>query len=240
MIGFISSGFNPPSSLTLEEISFMERSSKIIVDSYTSPNYLKEFEGRNLFFAGRNDLEDFLWIFKEEGDVSIVIPGDSFSATTHFTIYKEARKRGIRVNVYHNSSIFPAAATVLGLQLYKIGPPVSLPRFTERFRPTSPYEKIRDNIARGLHTIVLLDTDPPMSLQEALEELEWMEDVKSGNVFTKETRMGVVMALGTERERISYGKIADLKRMKSEKPLTIVIPGNLHFEEAEALELFLI
>ncbi|MEM0167739.1 MAG: hypothetical protein QW515_03820, partial [Thermoplasmatales archaeon] len=79
MIGFISSGFNPPSSLTLEEISFMKRSSKIIVDTYTSSNYLKEFEGRELVFASRSDLEDFGWILNEEGDISIVIPGDSFS-----------------------------------------------------------------------------------------------------------------------------------------------------------------
>ncbi|MEL9914749.1 MAG: diphthine synthase [Thermoplasmatales archaeon] len=238
MIGFISSGFNPPSSLTLEEISFMKRSSKIIVDTYTSSNYLKEFEGRELVFASRSDLEDFGWILNEEGDISIVIPGDSFSATTHFTIYKECRKKGLQVRVFHNSSIFPAAATALGLQLYKVGPPVSIPRFTDNFKPTSPYLKIKENIERGLHTILLLDTEPPMTLNEALDEIFWMESSYPEKIFTEDREIGVVMALGTEKERVVYGKISDVRTLKPESPTTIVIPGVLHFEEIEALDLF--
>ncbi|MEM0130435.1 MAG: diphthine synthase [Thermoplasmatales archaeon] len=238
MIGFISSGFNPPSSLTLEEVSFMERSSKIIVDTYTSSNYLREFRGRELVFAGRRDLEDFGRILSEEEDISLVVPGDSFSATTHFIIYKECRKKGIPVKVFHNSSIFPAAATALGLQLYKVGPPVSIPRFTDHFKPTSPYQKIRENIERGLHTILLLDTEPPMTLNEALDEISWMESSFPEKIFTGDREIGVVMALGTEKERMVYGKISDVKALKPESPTAVVIPGALHFEEMEALDLF--
>jgi diphthine synthase len=238
MIGFISSGFNPPDSLTSEEISFMEGCSKIIVDTYTSPNFLKEFRGRNLFLAGRNDLENFQWIFDERGDISIVIPGDSFSATTHFTIYKEALKRGLDVRVFHNSSIFPTAATRLGLHVYKIGPPVSLPRFREGFRPTSPYLKINDNMSRGLHTVVLLDTEPPMTLKEAISEMELMEREVHLGIIKGERMIGVVASLGTKDEKLMYGEIRELRDIESPIPVTLVIPGELHFQESEALELF--
>ncbi|MGC8644883.1 MAG: diphthine synthase [Thermoplasmata archaeon] len=237
MIGFISSGFNPPYSLTWEEISFMEECAKIVVDTYTSPNYLREFRGKELFFAKRKDLEDFQWMLGEE-DVAIVIPGDSFSATTHFAIYKEAVHRGLTVKVFHNSSIFPSAATRLGLHLYKIGPPVSLPRFSAAFRPTSPYDKILDNISRGLHTVVLLDTEPPMTIEEAIEELQWMESQINKGIVKDEREIGVVMALGTKDEKLAFGEIGKIRNMRGITPVTIVIPGELHFQEGEALELF--
>ena len=129
MIGFISAGFNPPLSFTKEEMDFIESSEIILVDTYTSPNYLREFGDKKVTFADRELLEDFDWILKERGNVSIIIPGDSFSATTHFTIYKEAVRNGIGVKVFHNSSIIHVAATRMGLHLYKVGPAVSLPRF---------------------------------------------------------------------------------------------------------------
>lgn len=239
MIGFISSGFNPPQSLTQEEIGFMENSEIIIVDTYTSPYFLKEFEKRELIFADREKLENFEWLLEEKKNISIVIPGDSFSATTHFSIYREARLRGIEVKVFHNSSIYPSAATRIGLHLYKIGPPVSLPRFRENFKPLSPYEKILENIERKLHTILLLDTEPPLFLNEALEELTWMEGKMRKNLFTDQSEIGVVSSLGNEREKIVFAKIERIRKWnEGEPPFTIIIPAELHFQEKEAVELF--
>lgn len=239
MIAFISAGLNPPSSFTKEELDFMTTSELIIVDTYTAPTYLKEFGDRELTFVGRDRLENFKWILETKGDVSIVIPGDSFSATTHFTIYKEAVSRGIEVKIFHNASIFPAAATRLGLQLYKIGPVVSLPRFRDYFRPLSPYEKIIENFKRNLHTVLLLDTEPPLELDEAIQELLWMESETGKGLFTPEREIAVVSCLGTLEEKIIYGKTAEVKNWTSGKtPFTIVVPAELHFQERESLELF--
>ena len=239
MIGFISAGFNPPSSFTKEELDFLDKSELILVDTYTSPNYIREFGKRELTFVGRDKLENFEWILKKEGDVSIVIPGDAFSATTHFTIYKEAKLRGIEVKTFHNTSIFPTAATRLGMHLYKIGPAVSLPRFKENFRPLSPYEKIFQNFTNGFHTILLLDTEPPLGLRDALDELLWMESQVKRGLFSNDREVGIVSNLGTPDERIVYGKIDSLKKQDEIKvPLTIVIPSELHFQEKEALDLF--
>lgn len=239
MIGFIGSGFNPPQSLTKEEIDFMRNSELILVDTYTSPHFLKEFENRNLVFADREKLEDFSWVLREKGNVSIIIPGDPFSATTHFLIYMEAIRAGLEVKVFHNASIYPSAATRMGLHLYKVGSAVSLPRFADNFKPTSPYEKILENLRRGMHTILLLDTNPPMKLGEALEELEWMEKEMKGGLFAKDKEVGVVNALGSGREKIAFGHIDDIRSWtEGTPPFTIVIPGSLHFQEQEALELY--
>ncbi len=239
MIGFIGSGLNPPFSLTREEEEFIESSKIIVVDSYTSPNFLKRFGNRELLFSDRQKLESFGWILKEKGNISIIIPGDPFSATTHFSIYMEAVKAGIKVKVFGNASIFPTAATRMGLHLYKVGPVVSLPRFKENFRPTSPYEKILDNRERGLHTVILLDTEPPMDLEEAIGELKWMESEMRKGLVSDESKLGVISALGGDEEKIVYGKIEDLVGWKEGKiPYTIIVPANLHFQEADALDLF--
>ena len=44
-----------------------------------------------------------------------------------------------------------------GLQVYKFGEIVSIPFFTEKWRPYSFYAKIKGNAERGLHTLALLD-----------------------------------------------------------------------------------
>jgi len=239
MIGFISSGLNPPESLTIEETEFLEKCTTIVVDTYTSPNFMKQYKDRNLVFVTREKMENFEWILDQKGNVGIVIPGESFSATTHFIIYREALKRGLGVRIFHNASVFPTAATAMGLHLYKVGPAISLPRFTENFKPLSPYEKILDNRRRGLHTILLLDTDPPLSLGDALVELQFMENSAGMNLFRDESEIGVVSCLGMPEERIIFGTIKKIKEAKSPTPpITIIVPGELHFQEREAVELF--
>ena len=44
-----------------------------------------------------------------------------------------------------------------GLQVYRFGEIVSIPFFTEKWRPTSFYDKIKKNRKIGLHTLCLLD-----------------------------------------------------------------------------------
>lgn len=239
MIGFVSAGFNPPASLTIEEVSFLDMCDKIIVDTFTSPFYLKNYKGRELIFADRGMLEDYEWIFQENGNIAIIISGDSFSATTHFNIFIEAIRRGIETKVFHNATIVPLAATRLGLQLYKIGPVVSLPRFTEKFRPLSPYEKIKRNKEMDMHTIILLDVYPPMTLEEAIDELMEMEGILRGGIFSTETKLGVVSSLGMPEEKIKFDTINRLKEEKSlNPPITLVLPGKLHFQEEENLSIF--
>lgn len=43
-----------------------------------------------------------------------------------------------------------------GLQLYNFGETVSIPFWTESWRPNSFFEKINSNLKAGLHTLCLL------------------------------------------------------------------------------------
>jgi diphthine synthase len=44
-----------------------------------------------------------------------------------------------------------------GLALYNFGQSVSLVFFTEKWKPSSFYDRIKENADLGLHTLVLLD-----------------------------------------------------------------------------------
>lgn len=76
-------------------------------------------------------------------------------ATTHTDLVVRAKKLGVEVKVVHNASVMNAVG-VCGLQLYHYGETVSIPFFTETWRPDSFYEKIRENRKLGLHTLCLL------------------------------------------------------------------------------------
>lgn len=76
-------------------------------------------------------------------------------ATTHTDLVVRAKRLGIDVKVVHNASVMNAVG-VCGLQLYHYGETVSIPFFTETWRPHSFYEKIQKNLMLGLHTLCLL------------------------------------------------------------------------------------
>lgn len=67
-----------------------------------------------------------------------------------------AKELNIPVHVIHNASIMNAVGA-LGLALYNYGQTVSIPFFTETWKPASWSERIFDNMKLGLHTLCLLD-----------------------------------------------------------------------------------
>ena len=91
-----------------------------------------------------------------KGDVGFLVVGDPLCATTHIDIFLSAKKKLIEVEVVHNASIMSAVA-ITGLQLYRFGETVTVPYFTETWRPYSFMEKIEKNLKNELHSLVLLD-----------------------------------------------------------------------------------
>ena len=81
-----------------------------------------------------------------------------------------ARQQGIKFKVYHNASIMNAAGAS-GLQLYNFGQTVSVPFFTETWRPSSFVERIAENMRIGYHTLVLLDIKVKEQSEENLARL---------------------------------------------------------------------
>ena len=74
----------------------------------------------------------------------------------HTDIALRAKKLDVKVEVIQNASVMGAVGKC-GLQLYSYGQCVSLPFWTEQWRPTSWYEKIAFNRSGNLHTLCLLD-----------------------------------------------------------------------------------
>lgn len=82
--------------------------------------------------------------------------GDPFGATTHTDLILRAKEKGIKVQIVHNASIMNAAGCC-GLQLYHFGETISIPYWSDTWKPDSFYDKINANRKHGLHTLCLLD-----------------------------------------------------------------------------------
>lgn len=80
----------------------------------------------------------------------------SCSATTHADLILRARELDISVSVVHNASVMNAIGAT-GIALYNYGQTISIPFFTDSWKPASFMEKINENRRIGLHTLCLLD-----------------------------------------------------------------------------------
>jgi diphthine synthase len=78
------------------------------------------------------------------------------SATTHADLIIRAKELSIPIQTIHNASIMNAVGAC-GLQLYNFGQTISIPFFTDNWRPDSFYDRIKENRNLGLHTLCLLD-----------------------------------------------------------------------------------
>lgn len=81
--------------------------------------------------------------------------GDPFGATTHTDLIIRCREKNINYQIVHNASIMNAIGCC-GLQLYNFGETVSIPYWTDSWKPDSFYDKINMNMKNGLHTLCLL------------------------------------------------------------------------------------
>lgn len=88
-------------------------------------------------------------------DVALLVVGDPFGATTHTDLVLRAKEHNIPVQIIHNASILNAIGCC-GLQLYSFGETVSIPYWTDSWRPDSFFDKIIGNYQRNLHTLCLL------------------------------------------------------------------------------------
>lgn len=170
--------------VTLRGLAAVRRCKRVYLEAYTSvlpgvdKSRLERLYGREVVIADREMVEsrsdEILGCSSSSGgsdgkngdgkngdeknddDVAFLVVGDPFGATTHTDLVTRARERGIPVRVVHNASVMNAVGAC-GLQLYRYGEAVSIPFFTESWRPDSFYVKLASNAKSGLHTLCLLD-----------------------------------------------------------------------------------
>jgi diphthine synthase len=140
---------------------------------------------------------------------------------------------GIASRVVHAPSIVSAVCGATGLQSYKFGKSITVPR--DQPLPRSVLDTISDNNDRGLHTLVLLDVQAGKTSQMTIGDAL----VKMTTVDPRlETRLAVGLArVGSRDEKVKASRMKTLiEENFGNGPHSIIVVGRLHFMEAEALE----
>jgi diphthine synthase len=230
-------------------VAAVRAAAAVFVDDYTAAvpaatlAFLESARGGPLERLGRARLEEggeVLRAAKEPGGAALVVAGDPMAATTHVSLRIAAVRAGIPVRILFAPSITHTAFSEAGLQHYKAGRTVSIPYPQKGFAPTSPLERIGENRAAGLHTLVLLDLKVEegryMTAPEGLEALLEMASRAPHAKLGPGTLAVAVERAGESDARARAGSIERLLTMRYGPPMhCLILPGALHFEEREAL-----
>ena len=232
MLNLIGIGLNDEKDITLKGLELVKESDYIYLENYTSTlqcslEKLEQLYGKRIILAEREFIEDGSVIIDQasNSNVSILIIGDVFSATTHISLYLQALENDIQVQIINNASVLTAIG-ITGLELYKFGKTTSIPFHESK----TPLEVIEKNYP--LHTLCLLDLVPKekhfMESSEALEKLFSLG-------FKKDTKIIICTQLGSKNPTIIYTEAENIKPL-NKFPQCIIVPGELHFMEEDMLE----
>lgn len=249
---FVGLGLAGTKDLTLRALDAVRDARAVFAEFYTSRlvgathSQLERALGARIEFLDRAQVEAGADRVLEEAArhrVAFLTAGDPMTATTHQDLRLRALERGIPVRIVHGISIQVAAAGAAGLQSYKFGRTTTLVFPQPNFRPHSPYEVIRDNRARGFHTLVLLDLradeDRYMNAAQGVEQLLEFERERRERVVLPETELVACARVGADDERIAYGPARALATLDLGPPLhCLIVPGELHFAESGVLQRF--
>jgi diphthine synthase len=161
MLYLVGLGLHDENDISLKGLQALKQSDRVYLESYTSffngsLERLSTLCGKDVIPLKRSDLEEH----PEEnvlkpGEVSLLVLGDPLVATTHSDIILRAEKLKIPVKVIHSSSVYSAVGET-GLQNYKFGRTISLAYPEPNHFATSPYDYLKENKMRGLHTLAYL------------------------------------------------------------------------------------
>ncbi|MDI6643696.1 MAG: diphthine synthase [Methanobacteriaceae archaeon] len=173
-------------------------------------------------------------------DVAFLTAGDPLIATTHSDMVIHAKKRGIKTQVVHASSIISAAPGLAGLQAYKFGKVTTIPFPEKNYFPHSPYLTIKANMGIKAHTLVLLDIRAEenryMTANQGLDYLLKVEKERNEKIITENSIAVIIARAGSSKPLIKANRIHNLLNEDFGGPLhSLIIPSPLHIMEAEYL-----
>ena len=246
MLTIIGLGLGGPNSITMDGVIALSLSDHIFYETYTSPMHSETLEWIKLksrmdpIHLSRSQVEEpkEIIVLAREKNVSLLVVGDSLSATTHVSLLLECKKNNIEYQIIHNASVLTAVAGVLGLQHYNFGPVATLVLPEGDYKPTSPIDKIKTNMKNGNHTLVLLDikADNPgnnpiyMKASQAAEQI-----IEAG--LSSEIKVAAAARVGRDDQKLWYGKLKELTKTDlGKEPHSLVVPSRLHFTEKDFLE----
>lgn len=270
MLYLIGLGLGDEKDITLRGLEAVKKCEKVYMEAYTSLlsfglstdglSTLEKLYGKPITVADREMVEEKVDSVLSEAtsfDVAFLVVGDPFGATTHTDLVVRAKELGVEVKVIHNASVMNAVG-ICGLQLYRYGETISIPFFTDTWKPDSFYEKIQRNCELGLHTLCLLDIkvkeptweslcrgkklyEPPrfMTINTAIEQLLEIEQNRGESAYNEDTNCVGLARLGSEDQKIVAGTMRQLLAVDFGAPLhCLVIVGTTHPIEEEMLNVY--
>ncbi|KAF6243755.1 diphthine synthase [Nitrosopumilus sp. b1] len=247
MLWFIGIGVSGLSSLSNETLDVLKKSDIVYLEAFTSPiskvelsKFKKKIKGE-FKIAKRWMVEDGKEILKnsKKKKVSLISYGDPYIATTHIELRTRAINEKIKTYSIHAASSITSMVGECGLHYYKVGRIATI--MSEAKSLTTPYYVTYKNLIEGNHTILLLeynqDKDFFLKPNDALHDLLETEAEQIRKVISKSTFVIVASRIGFKTQKIICGSISKIQKVDFGKPPhTIIIPGNLHFTESDALK----
>ncbi|ROT40773.1 Diphthine synthase [Sodiomyces alkalinus F11] len=236
MLYLVGLGLADETDITVKGLEIVKKASRVYLEAYTSillvdQSVLETYYGRSIVIADREMVEsnsDEILRDAQTEDVAFLVVGDPFGATTHTDLVLRARELAIPVAAVPNASILSGIGAA-GLQLYNFGQTVSMVFFTDSWRPASFYDRIKENRAIGLHTLVLLDIkvkeqslenlargrrvyEPPryMTVGQCAQQMLEIEEEKGEGVYSPDSLAIGAARVGGKEQKFVAGTLREL------------------------------
>jgi diphthine synthase len=243
MLTFVGLGLYDEKDITVKGLEAIRAADVVFAEFYTAPlggrtvEEMEEVYGRKIAIVQRSDIEEHaeevILEHAKHQNVVLLSSGDAMIATTHVDLRLRAIDKGIETRIIHAPSISSAVAGLCGLQSYKFGKSATVSPPYKDVISEVPYETIRANKERGLHTLLYLDIS--MRINEALRLLETIEETKGGAVLKQSLLVGIARA-GSAKPVVKADYLTGLRNYEfGALPHVLVVPGELHFLEKEVL-----
>ena len=247
MLSFVGLGLYDERSVTIEGRDLIREADAVFAEFYTSElvgatvSDIESYHDVEIEVRDRAGVEqdpEPMLEAAETGSAVFLTAGDPTVSTTHVDLRLRAHDRGIETRIVHAPTVQTAASGLTGLQNYRFGKATTIPfpwAHGGDGIPDSVIETIEDNRERGLHTIVYLDIkaedEAMLSASEAAALLSnhWRGDVLAV----------VVGQAGSPTPTVEANRLDELASMSfGTEPHLILVPGDLHPIETDALEAF--
>ncbi len=256
--------------ISSEMLDILKKADEVYLEYYTSFyqsdfDDLSNFIGKEITICDREDIEskieDKIILPAKEKQIVLMVIGDPLVATTHTDLLLRCSELDVESKVYHNVSI-ANFITRTGLQFYKFGKITSIPFFSPKFMPRTPFLVYLDNHKMGAHSLFLLDLNPSNDIANkghdkyltAGKSLQFLLDIpklmleneeieeKDSISIDEEDKAIICSRLGMDGEKIVYGSVKDLINYDIQntlkEPLCVIIPGDMHEMEENYLSQF--
>jgi len=249
MLWIAGLGISGIESISIETQKLLKNADIVYLEQFTSPitklesNKIKKLVKGKFKIAKRWMIEDGKEILKNSKKKKVVLLtyGDPYIATTHIELRTRAFQEKIKTKTIHAASSITALVGECGLHYYKIGRIVTVMKDPKTL--TTPYYVTYSNALAGNHTVLLLeyneDEDFFLEPINALSDLLSTEKEQKRKIISPSTFVIIASRIGFKNQAITAGKISNLiKKNFGKPPHTIIIPGQLHFTESDALKVF--